>query len=411
MSTGTAATLDLPRVRDEFPILSRTVQGRRLVYLDSAATAQRPRAVLDAMAAFSVEENANVHRGVHWLSQVATESYDRVRGIAGEWLHARDADEVIFAHGTTSALNLIAWSYGARVRAGDEIVVTAMEHHSNFVPWQRLAERTGARFRVAPVDDRGVLSLEGLAERLTPRTKIVAVAHASNVLGTINPIAEISAMAHAVGAVVVVDGAQGAPHLPVDVQALGCDFYVLSAHKAYGPTGLGLLWGRAELLEEMPPYETGGGMIARVTAERTTFAPPPARFEAGTPPITEVVGMGAAIRWLTSLGWEGILAHEEDLLRYATHRLGEVPGLRLIGTADEKVSVVSFVMDGVHPHDVGTVLDAIGIAVRAGHHCAQPLMDHFGIPATTRASFGVYNSRDDVDALVEGLARVREIFA
>lgn len=406
-----APALDIATVRAAFPILEREVQGRQLVYLDSAASAQRPRQVVEEMVRYTYELNANVHRGVHWLSQEATQAYDGVREQAARFLNARQPEEVIFAHGTTAAINLIATSYGgSTLQPGDEIVVTEMEHHSNFVPWQQLASRTGALFRVAPVDDDGSLPLDRLAALLTPRTRIVAVAHASNVLGTILPIAEIARMAHDVGAVLVVDGAQGAPHLPVDVQALGCDFYVLSGHKMYGPTGIGLLWGRHDLLTRMPPAETGGGMVARVTAERTTFTPPPARFEAGTPPITEVIGLGAAISFLTDLGFDAIRAHEDDLLAYATERLQSVPGLRIIGTAAPKVSVVSFVMDAAHPHDIGTVVDSYGVAIRAGHHCAQPLMDRFGVSATARASFGVYNTRDEVDILVAALDEVGRLF-
>jgi len=411
MAMPAAPALDVASVRAAFPILEREVLGRRLVYLDSAASAQRPRQVVEAMVRYTYELNANVHRGVHWLSQEATLAYDGVREQAARFLNARLPEEVVFAHGTTAAINLIATSYGgSTLRPGDEIVVTEMEHHSNFVPWQQLAARTGATFRVAPVDDDGSLPLDRLASLLNPRTRIVAVAHASNVLGTILPIAEIARMAHDVGAVLVVDGAQGAPHLPVDVQALGCDFYVLSGHKMYGPTGIGLLWGRHDLLTRMPPAETGGGMVARVTAERTTFAPPPARFEAGTPPITEVIGLGAAITFLTDLGFDAVRAHEDDLQAYATERLQSVPGLRIIGTAPHKVSVVSFVMDAAHPHDIGTVVDSYGVAIRAGHHCAQPLMDRFGVSATARASFGVYNTRDEVDILVAALDEVGRLF-
>ncbi|HSC58432.1 MAG TPA: SufS family cysteine desulfurase [Gemmatimonadales bacterium] len=399
-------------IRAAFPVFGRRVRGRPLVYLDTAASAQMPAAAIEAMVRHQSEGHANVHRGVHTLSYEATEAYDAVRERARRFLNAASADEVIFAHGTTSAINLVARSWGdAHVKRGDEIVVTLLEHHSNFVPWQVLAERTGARLRVAPLLPDGSLDRGAFEALLSDRTRVVAVAHVSNVLGTVLPVRWIADLAHARGAVVVVDGAQSAPHLPVDVQALGCDFFVCSGHKLYGPTGVGVLYGRLSLLQAMAPYETGGGMIERVTIERTTFAPPPGRFEAGTPPILPVVGLGAAIEWLASLDREAIAAHEQALLARATERISEVPGVRVLGTAPGKVSVLSFVMDGVHPHDIGTVLDAEGIAIRAGHHCAQPLMHQLGVPGTARASFGVYNDLDDVDALVSGLQRVREVFA
>lgn len=407
-----ALSLDVAAIRAAFPVFGRRVRGRPLVYLDTAASAQMPAAAIEAMVRHQSEGHANVHRGVHTLSYEATEAYDAVRERARRFLNAASADEVIFAHGTTSAINLVARSWGdAHVKRGDEIVVTLLEHHSNFVPWQVLAERTGARLRVAPLLPDGSLDRGAFEALLSDRTRVVAVAHVSNVLGTVLPVRWIADLAHARGAVVVVDGAQSAPHLPVDVQALGCDFFVCSGHKLYGPTGVGVLYGRLSLLQAMAPYETGGGMIERVTIERTTFAPPPGRFEAGTPPILPVVGLGAAIEWLASLDREAIAAHEQALLARATERISEVPGVRVLGTAPGKVSVLSFVMDGVHPHDIGTVLDAEGIAIRAGHHCAQPLMQQLGVPGTARASFGVYNDFDDVDALVRGLQRVREVFA
>lgn len=407
-----ALSLDVAAIRAAFPVFGRRVRGRPLVYLDTAASAQMPAAAIEAMVRHQSEGHANVHRGVHTLSYEATEAYDAVRERARRFLNAASADEVIFAHGTTSAINLVARSWGdAHVKRGDEIVVTLLEHHSNFVPWQVLAERTGARLRVAPLLPDGSLDRGAFEALLSDRTRVVAVAHVSNVLGTVLPVRWIADLAHARGAVVVVDGAQSAPHLPVDVQALGCDFFVCSGHKLYGPTGVGVLYGRLSLLQAMAPYETGGGMIERVTIERTTFAPPPGRFEAGTPPILPVVGLGAAIEWLASLDREAIAAHEQALLARATERISEVPGVRVLGTAPGKVSVLSFVMDGVHPHDIGTVLDAEGIAIRAGHHCAQPLMQQLGVPGTARASFGVYNDLDDVDALVSGLQRVREVFA
>jgi cysteine desulfurase/selenocysteine lyase len=405
-------SLDVGRVRAEFPILGRRVHGRPLVYLDSAASAQMPRSAIAAMARHQETGHANVHRGVHTLSAEATLAYDAVRERARAFLGAASAEEIVFAHGTTSALNLVARSWGdANVRPGDEIVVTALEHHSNFVPWQALAARTGAAFKVAPILPDGSLDLAALRRLLTPRTRVVAVAHASNVLGSLLPVAEIAALARKAGAVVVVDGAQSAPHLPIDVVALGCDFFVCSGHKLYGPTGVGLLYGRRELLAAMPPYEFGGGMIERVTAERTTYAPPPARFEAGTPPIAPVVGLGAAIEWIGALDRPAVLRHERDLVDHALEGMASVPGVRVLGNPAERIGVLSFVMDGVHPHDIGTVLDAEGVAVRAGHHCAQPLMQVLGVPATVRASFGAYNTRDEVDALVVGLRRVRELLA
>ncbi|HEV2292131.1 MAG TPA: SufS family cysteine desulfurase [Gemmatimonadales bacterium] len=407
-----ALSLDVAAIRAAFPVFGRRIRGRPLVYLDTAASAQMPAAAIEAMVRHQSEGHANVHRGVHTLSYEATEAYDAVRERARRFLNAASADEVIFAHGTTSAVNLVARSWGdAHVKRGDEIVVTLLEHHSNFVPWQMLAERTGARLKVAPLLSDGSLDREAFERLLSDRTRVVAVAHVSNVLGTVLPVRWIADLAHARGAVVVVDGAQSAPHFPVDVQELGCDFFVCSGHKLYGPTGVGLLYGRLPLLQAMAPYETGGGMIERVTVERTTFAPPPGRFEAGTPPILSVVGLGAAIEWLAGLDREAIAAHEQALLARATERISEVPGVRILGTAPGKVSVLSFVMDGVHPHDIGTVLDAEGIAIRAGHHCAQPLMQQLGVPGTARASFGVYNDLDDVDALVGGLRRVREVFA
>lgn len=409
---GGALSWDPAAIRKEFPVLGRKIRGRPLVYLDSAASAQMPRAAVAAMVRHQEEGHANVHRGVHTLSYEATLAYDDVRERARRFLGAASAEEVIFAHGTTSGINLIARAWGdVNVRAGEEIVVTEVEHHSNFVPWQMLAQRSGATLKVAPILPDGSLDLAAFRELLSPRTKVVAVAHASNVLGTVLPIAEIAALAHRRGAAVVVDGAQSAPHLPINVAALDCDFFVCSGHKLYGPTGIGLLYGRRALLEAMPPYEFGGGMIEKVSVSGTTFAPPPARFEAGTPPIAPAVGLGAALDWLGTLDPAARAAHEKDLLDYATERVAAVPGLRILGTARDRVSVLSFVMDGIHPHDIGTVLDAEGIAIRAGHHCAQPLMRALGVPATARASFGVYNTRDDVDALTAGLERVREVLA
>ena len=403
--------LDVARLRHDFPVLRARINGRPLAYLDNGATSQRPRPVVEAEADFALLENANVHRGVHTLSQRATQRYDAVREQVRGFLNAADAAEIVFTSGTTAALNLVAQSYGRSVlRAGDEILLTAMEHHSNIVPWQLVAEATGARIRVLPVTDRGELDLARLPDLLTARTRLVAVAHVSNVLGTVNPVRALADQVHAVGGVLVVDGAQAVPHLPVDVQALGADFYVASAHKMYGPTGVGFLYGRLPLLEAMPPWQGGGGMIQRVTFERTTYAPVPARFEAGTPPISQVIGLGAAISWLQALDWAALERHEADLLACATERVAALPGARIIGTAAERVGVLSFVLEGIHPHDVGTVLDLHGVAVRASHHCAQPLMERFGVPGTVRASFAVYNTRGEIDQLVDGLREARRVF-
>ncbi len=403
--------LDVARLRRDFPILHTRVQGKPLVYLDNAATSQKPRAVVEAESDFALLHNANVHRGVHTLSQRATQAYDQVRADLARFLGAAEPTEIIITAGTTAGLNLIAQSYGRQVlRAGDEILLTAMEHHSNIVPWQLVAQTTGAVIRVIPVTDEGELDLLAAASLISPRTRIVALAHVSNVLGTVNDVRAVSDLAHAAGAVVVVDGAQAVAHLPVSVAALGCDFYVASAHKMYGPTGVGFVYGRAALLDAMPPWQGGGGMIQSVSFEGTTYAPVPARFEAGTPPIIQAIGLGAAVRYLQALDWSALAAFESDLLEYATSRVATIPGVRLIGTAREKVSVLSFVMDGVHPHDVGTVLDLQGVAVRASHHCAQPLMRRYGVPGTVRASFALYNTREDVDALVSGLLEVRKVF-
>ncbi len=403
---------DVARLRQDFPILHTTVQDRPLVYLDNAATSQKPRVVVEAEADFALHRNANVHRGVHLLSQRATQAYDQVRADLAHFLGAAEPGEIIITAGTTAGLNLIAQSYGRQVlRAGDEILLTQMEHHSNIVPWQLVAQATGALIRVIPVTDRGELDLAAAAGVICPRTRIVALSHVSNVLGTVNDVRAVSDLAHAAGAVVVVDGAQAVAHLRVDVRALDCDFYVASAHKMYGPTGVGFVYGRADLLEAMPPWQGGGGMIQSVTFEATTYAPVPARFEAGTPPIIQTIGLGAAVSYLRALDWAALSAHEADLLEYATTQVSCIPGVRLVGTAAEKVSVLSFVLDGIHPHDVGTVLDLHGVAVRASHHCAQPLMRRFGVQGTVRASFAVYNNREDVDVLVSGLHEVRRVFA
>ncbi len=403
--------LDESRVRADFPILDRPVGDHRLVYLDSAATAQKPRAVIDAMSDFYFRYNANVHRGVHVLGGEATAAYDRARELVRQFLNVPRVEEVVFTAGTTAAINLVAQSWGgASLRSGDEIILTGYEHHSNLVPWQLAAHRAGALLRVVPLLADGTLDLEAYERLLSGRTRMVAVSHASNVLGTISPVAQMARMAHEVGALVLVDGAQSAPHLPVDVQQLNCDFFACSAHKCYGPTGFGVLYGRQELLRRMPPWIAGGGMIEQVTFDATTYAAPPARFEAGTPAVAQAIGFGAAIEYLQQLGLDAVWAHEQALLRYATDRLSEVEGLRLFGNAPMKVGVLSFVLGTIHPHDLATVLDAGGVAVRAGHHCAQPLMQHLKVPATVRASFGVYNTRDDVDRLVEGLAEARQRF-
>jgi cysteine desulfurase/selenocysteine lyase len=402
---------DLERVREDFPILGRQIHGRPLVYLDNAASTQKPRAVLDAIAECYGGYYANVERGVHTLSQLSTEARERARDVVRRFLGAASADEIVFVRGTTEGINLVAWSWGrTHVGPGDEVLITGLEHHSNLVPWQVLCQERGATLRVARLDDRGEVILEEFERLLSDRTKIVAVAHISNSLGTINPVREMAERAHRVGAVVVVDGAQAAPHLRVDVQALGCDFYAFSGHKVYGPSGIGALWGRRELLEAMPPWQTGGGMVHGVTFEETTFAPPPHRFEAGTPFIEGAVGLAAALEYVERLGPPAIAAWESELLAYATERLLEIPGLRLIGTAPHKAAVAAFVMDGIHPHDIGTILDGEGVAIRAGHHCAQPVMARFGVPATARASFGLYNQHEDVDVLVAGLLKAREIF-
>jgi len=403
--------LDVAKLRAEFPALQLTVRGKPLVYLDNAATSQKPRAVLDALTRYYEEGNANVHRGVHYLSEHATAAYDGAREKAGRFLGAKEAREVLFVRGTTEGVNLVASSFGhANLKAGDEVLVSAMEHHSNIVPWQLICEERGARLTVIPMNRRGELLLDEYEKLLGPRTKIVAVVHVSNSLGTINPIAELVRLAHAKGIPVLVDGAQAAPHLPIDVQALGCDFYTVSGHKMFGPTGIGLLYGRADRLEALPPYQGGGDMIRSVTFAKTTFAPIPAKFEAGTPHIAGAIGLGAAIDYLGGLDREALAIHEQDLLRYATDRLSALPGVRVIGTAAHKASVVSFTVEGVHAHDVGTIVDQEGVAIRTGHHCTQPVMDFFGLPATARASFAFYNTRTDVDALVAAVEKVRQVF-
>ncbi|MGE0041303.1 MAG: SufS family cysteine desulfurase [Vicinamibacterales bacterium] len=403
--------LDVAAVRAEFPILAQDVHGRPLVYLDNAATTQKPRAVLDAIRQYYERDNANVHRGVHALSQRATAGFEGARESLARFLGAAEAREIIFTRNATEAINLVAQAWGrANLRPGDEVLITAMEHHSNIVPWQMAVEATGARLRVAPIDDSGALLADEFERLLGPRTRLVAVSHLSNALGTVNPLRELTEMAHRAGALVLADGAQAAYHMPVDVQTLGVDFYVVTGHKLYGPTGIGALYGRADLLEAMPPWQGGGDMISSVTFERSTWNVLPYKFEAGTPDIAGAVGLGAAVAWLSGLGMARVQAHEADLLAYGTAALATVPGLRLIGTAPHKASILSFVLDGVHPHDIGTIVDREGVAIRTGHHCAQPVMDRFGVPATARASLAVYNTRADIDALVRALHAVHEVF-
>mgnify|MGYP003577229027 CR=1 FL=1 len=407
-----AATLDIERIRRDFPILMQSVNGHPLVYLDNAATTQKPKAVVDALERYYTHDNANIHRGVHELSQRATAAYEQAREKVRSFVNARSTAEVLFVRSTTEAINLIAHSFGAaRVSAGDEILLTRMEHHSNIVPWQMLCERQGARLQVVPVNERGELDLDSFERLLSPKTRLVSVVHLSNALGTINPVKEIIALAHRRGVPVLLDGAQAAARIPIDVQDLDCDFYALSGHKLYGPTGIRILYGKSELLESMPPFLGGGDMISSVTFEKTLYNKLPNKFEAGTPHVAGAIGLGAAIDYVRAAGIEAIAAHEDELLRHATQEVSSVPGLRIIGTAREKAGILSFVMEGVHPHDIGTILDQQGIAIRAGHHCTQPLMEQFGLPATARASFGMYNTLAEVDALVEGLAKVREVFA
>jgi len=403
--------LDVERVRQDFPALALEVYDRPLVYLDNAATTQKPESVLTEEDRWYRELCSNVHRGVHYLSQKATDAYEAARGKVASFIHAGSTDEVIFLRGTTEAINLVASTYGRQhVGSGDEVLITEMEHHSNIVPWQILCEEKEAALRVAPIDDRGQLILDEYERLLSERTKIVAVTHVSNALGTINPVREMVEMAHRQGIPVVVDGAQAVPHLNVDVQALDCDFFAFSGHKMYGPTGIGVLYGKRELLSAMPPYQGGGEMIRSVTFEKTDFAEPPARFEAGTPNIAGAVALGAAIDYLSALGLAGIAAHEQQVLAHATDAISQIPGVRIIGTAETKASVLSFVIDGVHAHDVGTILDRQGIAVRAGHHCAQPVMDRFGVPATARASFALFNTLEEADRLAAGIHQVKEVF-
>ena len=407
-----AAGFDVEKIRADFPILRQKIRGKPLVYLDNAATSQKPQIVINAITRYYERDNANIHRGVHFLSEHATEEHDDARAAIQHFINAADSKEIIFVRGATEAINLVAQSYGrAHIGPDDEVVITAMEHHSNIVPWQLLCEEKGATLRVAPINDRGELILEEFAKLLGPKTKIVAVTHVSNALGSITPLRRMIELAHQRNIPVLVDGAQAVPHMKVDVQALDCDFYAFSGHKIYGPTGIGVLYGKAALLEAMPPYQAGGDMISSVTYEKTLFNKLPFKFEAGTPDISGAIGLGAAIRYVEGLGMDKVAAHEHDLLVYATEAVSAIPGVRVIGTAKEKACVLSFTIDGVHPHDIGTILDQEGIAIRTGHHCSQPVMQRFDIPATARASFALYNTREDIDALVAGIEKVREVLA
>jgi cysteine desulfurase/selenocysteine lyase len=402
---------DVERVRRDFPILRRKVNGKPLVYLDNAATSQKPDVVIEAVKRYYERENANVHRGVHYLSERATAGYEGCREKVRRFLNAAEAREIVFVRGTTEAINLVAQAYGRlNLQAGDEVVITAMEHHSNIVPWQIVCQEREAKLRVAPITDEGELDFEEYERLLSGRTKLVAAVHVSNALGTVNPVKDMIEAAHNRGIPVLLDGAQGAAHMPVDVQDLDCDFYTLSSHKMFGPTGIGALYGRAELLEAMGPYQGGGDMIRSVSFEKTVYAPIPAKYEAGTPNIAGVAGFGAAIDYIRSLDWDGVQTHEAGLLQYANERLTEVDGLRFVGSAERRAGVVSFTLDGVHAHDIGTVLDQEGIAVRAGHHCAQPVMDFFGVSATARASFALYNTKGEIDRLSAALDKVGQVF-
>jgi len=405
-------TLDINNVRDDFPILKQSINGHPLVYLDNGATSQKPQSVIDAIVNYYTTTNSNVHRGVHTMSQQATDSYEGARSKVRQFINAGDDKEIIFTRNTTEGINLVAYSYGRQhVGPGDDIIVSNMEHHSNIVPWQMLCEEKGANLLVVPIDDSGELVMDEYEKLLSPRTKLVSITHVSNALGTILPAKQIVEMAHANGAPVLLDGAQAVPHMPVDMKDLDCDFYVFSGHKLFGPTGIGILYGKEEYLEAMPPFLGGGEMIKSVTFEKTIYNDLPYKFEGGTPDIAGAIGLGAAIDYVNNLGFDQITAHEEELLRYGTEALSSIEGLRIIGTAEHKAGILSFVMDKAHPHDIGTILDEQGIAVRTGHHCAQPVMARFQIPATARASMAFYNTKDDIDALVKGIDRVLEVFS
>ena len=407
-----SAGLDVARIREDFPILKQKVHGKPLVYLDNAATSQKPQAVIDSEVELYSEYFSNVHRGVHLLSQRSTDAYEKAREKVQNFLNARSSAEIIFTRGTTEGINLVAQTYGQQhVQAGDEILISEMEHHSNIVPWQMLCAQKGAILKVIPINDEGEILLDEYEKLLSERTRLVGIVHLSNALGTVNPVQEMIAMAHQRGIPVLVDGAQAVPHIPVDVQALDCDFYVFSGHKLFGPTGIGVLYGKKELLETMPPYQGGGDMILSVSFEKTEYNVLPFRFEAGTPNIAGAIALGAAIDYVQEIGLDKIATYEDKLLAYATEAMADIPGIRLIGTARNKASVLSFLIEGVHPHDIGTILDREGIAIRAGHHCAQPVMERFGVPATARASFAFYNTLEEVDALVAGIRKVQEVFS
>jgi cysteine desulfurase/selenocysteine lyase len=415
MTTGdriAASAFDVNKVRGDFPILNQTVNGHPLVYLDNGATSQKPQSVIDAIVEYYITTNSNVHRGVHTLSQQATDGYEGARTKIRKFINAGDDKEIIFTRNTTEGINLVAHSYGRKnIGAGDDIIVSNMEHHSNIVPWQMLCEETGANLLVVPIDDAGELVMEEYKKMLSPRTKLVSITHVSNALGTILPAKEIVKLAHAQGAPVLLDGAQAVPHMPVDVQELDCDFYVFSGHKLFGPTGIGILYGKTEYLEAMPPFLGGGEMIKSVTFEKTIYNDLPYKFEGGTPDIAGAIGLGAAIDYVTNLGFDQITAHEDELLRYGTEVLSAISGVKIIGTAAHKAGILSFVMEKAHPHDIGTILDEQGIAIRTGHHCAQPVMQRFQIPATARASLAFYNTKEDIDALIKGIDRVLEVFS
>lgn len=403
---------DVEKIRKDFPVLSREVNGKPLVYLDNGASSQVPQLVIDRMSRYAADEHSNVHRGVHYLSQHATTAYEAAREKVKRFINAPDVKECIFVRGTTEGINLVAQSYGKKFfNEGDEILVSQMEHHSNIIPWQMIAEEKGATIRVIPMNERGELIIDEYENMLNERTKMVAVTHVSNSLGTVNPVKEMIATAHKFGVPVCVDAAQSVPHFPVDVQDLDCDFFVFSGHKMFGPTGSGVMYGKRKWLDAMPPYQTGGGMIRTVSFEKTTFAPIPDKFEAGTPAIAAGIGLGAAIDYINAIDFEAAAAYEHELLEYATERLADIPGVKIIGTAAEKASVLSFTIEGIHPHDIGTILDQQGIAVRAGHHCAQPVMEFFDVPATARASFAFYNTREEVDKLADAVQKVIEVFA
>ena len=409
--SGPRVAFNVERIREDFPVLRQQVHGKPLVYLDSAATSQKPKVVIDTVTQYYLAENSNVHRGIHFLSEQATRAFEESRAKVARFLNGSTAQEIVFVRGATEGINLVAQSFGRmRVKTGDEIIISAMEHHSNIVPWQILCQETGAVLRVVPINDHGEFLVDEYAKLLSPKTRLVSVVHVSNALGTINPVKQIVGLAHSQGVPVLIDGAQAAPHLAIDVQELDCDFYVFSSHKLFGPTGVGVVYGKAHHLEAMPPYQGGGDMILSVTFEKTLYNVIPFKFEAGTPHIAGVIGLGAAIDYLDGVGLDRIAAYESGLLAYATEAVSAVPGVRLIGTAKEKASIVTFVLEGVHAHDIGTILDQEGIAIRTGHHCAQPVLQRFGVPATARASLAFYNTRGEIDALVRGIRKVTDLF-